>query len=154
MLGAGAALIAAEWLTFRRIVAVTVVPPGGLTTGGAHHGYALALIGALSLPMTWGALRGGSRPAAAAVAALGAVALAIVLAVDYPALDDAGLIGQTYDLAEAHPAAGFWVQLVSAVVLLAGGLLLLRRNSGAAARRSRERDRERAARRDAEDDDV
>jgi len=150
MLAAGAALIVAEWLTFRRIVAVTVVPAGGLTTGGAHHGYGLALIGALSLPMTWGALRGGSRPAAAAVAALGAVALAIVLAVDYPALDDAGLIGRTYDLAEAHPGAGFWIQLVAAVVLLAGGLLLLRRHVAAARSQSAARRGERRARRAAE----
>ena len=38
-------LIVAEFLDFRRIVAVTVVPPGGTMTGGSHHGYALAVIG-------------------------------------------------------------------------------------------------------------
>jgi hypothetical protein len=154
LLLAAVALVVGEFMTFREIKAVTVVPQGGTSTGGSHHGYALAVLGLAAMPMAVGAALGGSRPAAAALSGLGAVALLIVLAIDLPALDDTGLIGRTYDLAEAHPAAGFWVQLVAAVVLLAGGLLLLRRNSGAAARRSRERDRERSARRDAEDGDV
>jgi hypothetical protein len=154
LLLAGAALVIAEFLTFREIKAVTVVPAGGTTTGGAHHGYALALLGLVSMPMAVGAGLGGSRPAAAALSGLGAAALVIVLAIDLPSLDDTGLIGRTYDLAKAHPAAGFWIQLVASVVLLGGGLLLLRRNTTAAARRDARRDddreRERAARREEE----
>ena len=118
---AGVALIVAEFLTYREIVAVTVVPEGGRTTGGAHHGYALALIGLVSLPMSYGAVLGGSRPAAAALAVLGALALAIAAIVDLPSLDDTGLIGRTYDLAEASPAVGFWIEIVAAAVLLAAG---------------------------------
>jgi hypothetical protein len=128
LLLAGVALVVAELMTFREIKAVTVVPPGGTTTGGAHHGYALAVLALVSMPMAAGAALGRSRPAAVALTVLGAVALAIVLAIDLPSLDDTGLIGRTYDLAEAHPAAGFWIQLVAAAVLLVGGLLLLRRN--------------------------
>src|SRR3954447_4109176 len=123
---AGVALVVAEFLTYREIVAVTVVPDGGRTTGGAHHGYALGLIGLVSLPMSYGAVIGGSRPASAAVAVLGGLALAIIAIFDLPSLDDTGLIGRTYDLAEARPGPGFWLELVAAVVLLAGGLLLLR----------------------------
>ena len=123
---AGIALIVAEFLTFREIVAVTVVPEGGRTTGGAHHGYALVLVGLVSLPMSYGAVLGGSRPAAVAVAALGALALAIVAIFDVPSLDDTGLIGRTYDLAEARPGPGFWVEVAAGAVLLVGGLLLLR----------------------------
>ena len=134
---AGVALIVAEFLTYREIVAVTVVPEGGRTTGGSHHGYALALIGLVSLPMSYGAVIGGSRPAAAALTALGGLALAIVAIVDLPSLNDTGLIGRTYDLAEASPAIGFWLELVAAVVLLAGGLLLLRRSTVAARRAER-----------------
>jgi hypothetical protein len=143
LLLAGVALIVAEFLTLREIVAVTVVPAGGRTTGGAHHGYALAVIGAASLPMTWGAVRGGSRPAAAAVAALGAVAFIIALAVDSPSLGDTGLIGRTYDLAAAHAGVGFYVEVAASVVLILGGMVQLRRNAEAA----REAGASRAARR-------
>jgi len=72
MLLAGVGLIVSEFLTYREIVAVTVVPEGGITKGGEHHGYALGLIGLVSLPMSYGAVIGGSRPAAAALAVLGA----------------------------------------------------------------------------------
>jgi hypothetical protein len=147
---AGIALIVAEFLTLREIVAVTVVPEGGRTTGGAHHGYALVLIGLASLPMSYGAVIGGSRPAAAAVAALGALALAIAAIFDLPSLDDTGLIGRTYDLAEASPGPGFWIEIVAGAVLLAGGLLLLRSRVAAANEQSEARRSERRARRAAE----
>jgi hypothetical protein len=137
-------LILAEFLTLREIVAVTVVPPGGRTSGGSHHGYALAVIAVASLPMSYGAVVGGSRPAALAVTVLGAVALAIVLIIDLPSLNEAGLIGRTYDLAKAHPAAGFWVELVGAVGLLGGGALLLRSRVAQARERSAARHRARA----------
>jgi hypothetical protein len=95
------------------------------------------------MPMAVGAALGRSRPAAAALGGLGAVALLILLAIDLPSLNDTGLIGRTYDLAEAHAASGFWIQVVAAAVLLLGGLVLLRRNAVAAARRSEARDRKR-----------
>ena len=145
---AGIGLVVSEFLTYREIMAVTVVPEGGRTTGGAHHGYALALIGLVSLPMSYGAVVGRSRPAAAAVAALGALTLAIAAIFDVPSLNDTGLIGRTYDLAEASPGAGFWVEIACAAVLLVGGLLLVRsriahaREESEARRRAR---RERAA---------
>ena|SRR5215210_3392388 len=144
---AGVALVVAEFLTYREIVAVTVVPEGGRTTGGAHHGYALGLIGLVSLPMSYGAVIGGSRPASAAVAVLGGLALAIAAIVDLPSLNDTGLIGRTYDLAEANPAPGFWIEVVASVVLLAGGLLLLRSHVTAAREADVARARERASRR-------
>ena|SRR5829696_7359190 len=140
---AGIGLIVSEFLTYREIVALTVVPEGGRTTGGANHGYALALVGLVSLPMSYGAVIGGSRPAAAAVAVLGGVALAIGAIFDVPALDDTGLIGRTYDLAEADPGVGFWLEIGCGAVLLVGGLLLLRarvteaREAGAARRDER-----------------
>ena len=48
---AGIGLIVSEFLTYREIVAVTVVPEGGITKGGSHHGYAIGLIGLVSLPL-------------------------------------------------------------------------------------------------------
>ena len=145
---AGIGLIVSEFLTYREIVAVTVVPEGGRTSGGAHHGYAMGLIGLVSLPMSYGAVIGGSRPASAAVAVLGGLALAIAAIFDVPSLDETGLIGRTYDLAEAQPGAGFWLEIVCAAVLLVGGLLLLRSRVAHAREKSEERRRERRARRD------
>jgi hypothetical protein len=147
---AGAGLILSEFLTYREIVAVTVVPDGGITKGGAHHGYALGLLGLASLPMAFGAVIGRSRPASAAVAVLGALALAIIAVFDVSSLDDTGLIGRTYDLAEANPGAGFWLSVVCAAVLLVGGLLLLRSRVTAAHEQSEERRDRRRARRAAE----
>jgi hypothetical protein len=146
---AGIALIVAEFLTLREIVAVTVVPEGGRTTGGAHHGYAIGLIGLVSLPMSYGAVLGGSRPASAALVVLGALALAIAAIFDLPSLNETGLIGRTYDLAEANPGPGFWVEIVAAAVLVAGGLLLLRRTTVAAREQSAARRSERRASREA-----
>ena len=141
---AALALIVAEFLTLREIMAVTAVPEGGRTSGGAHHGYALAVVGVAALPMSVGAVLGGSRPAALALAVLGALALFIALVVDLPSLNETGLIGRTYDLAVASPGPGFWVELAGAVVLLLGGLALLRSSVVAARERSQQR---RAARR-------
>jgi hypothetical protein len=139
-------LIVAEFLTLRYIKAITVVVPGGTTTGGAHHGYALAVIGVAALPMAVGAARGGSRPAALAVTALGAAALLIVLVADLPALNEEGLLPRTFEGAKAHVGAGFWVELAGAVGLLGGGLAALRRTAAAPVRRRRPRPEGEAAR--------
>jgi hypothetical protein len=147
---AGVGLIVSEFLTYREIVAVTVVPEGGRTTGGAHHGYALALIGLVSLPMSYGAVIGRSRPAALAVAALGGLVLLIAALFDVGSLDETGLIGRTYDLAEANPGAGFWLEIVCGAVLLIGGLLLVRSHVKAAREASAARRDERRARRAAD----
>jgi hypothetical protein len=125
------ALIAAEFLVLREIRAVTAVPAGGLTRGGAHHGYALAVIGAAMLPMAWGAVRGGSRPAAVALVALALAAVAIVLAVDLPALDATGVIGRTYALAEGHPGPGFWLECAGAALALVAATVVLLRERAA-----------------------
>jgi hypothetical protein len=145
LLAALAALVAAEFSTLREIKAVTVVPKGGTTSGGSHHGYALLVIAVAAAVMAFGALRGGSRPAALAIAVLGLVALLIVLVIDLPSLDDTGLIGRTYDLAEAHPSTGFWLELGGAIALAASGLLLLRSRVLLARERAERREQRREA---------
>jgi hypothetical protein len=115
-------LIAGEFITAREIRALTVVPPGGTETGGALHGYALGVIGLAILVMSFGAVLRGARPAAVAVLALSLAACVILAFVDRPLLDDTGLIGQTYDLAEARPAAGFYLQSMGAVLALIGAV--------------------------------
>ena len=118
-------LILAEFLTVREIKAVTVVPPGGTETGGGLHGYALGIIGLAILPMAYGAVVRGARPAAIALLVLALAAVAIVLFVDRPVLDDTGLIGRTYDLAEARPAIGFYLESLGAALALVGAVAAL-----------------------------
>ena len=118
-------LILAEFLTVREIKAVTVVPPGGTETGGGLHGYALGIIGVAILVMSYGAVQRGARPAAVALLVLSLVACAIVLFVDRPVLDDTGLIGRTYDLAEARPATGFYLESLGAALALVGSVATL-----------------------------
>src|SRR3954470_1376947 len=61
VLGA-AMLIVAEFLPLYEIRVITAVPNGGQHGTGAHHGYALVVIGLAMLPMAWGAVIGGSPP--------------------------------------------------------------------------------------------
>jgi hypothetical protein len=118
-------LIVAEFVTVREIHAVTVVPPGGTSTGGDLHSYALGIIGLAMLPMAYGAVMRQARPAAVAVIVLAVAACVVVLFVDRPVLDDTGLIGRTYDLAEARPAVGFYLESLGAVLALVGGVWAL-----------------------------
>lgn len=130
MLLAGALLlIVAEFMTLYEIRAVTAVPEGGTTSVGGHHAYALLIVGVALVPIALGAVRGGSRPAAVAVLALALVAAGIVALVDLPDLNETGLIGRTYDEAEARPRAGFLVESLGATLVLVGAVatLLFRR---------------------------
>jgi hypothetical protein len=125
-LAAGASLlVVAEFLTLREIRTLTVVPDGGTTTGGSHHLYALALIGLVLAPMAYGAVVGGARPAAIACLVLSLAAAFVVLAVDRPTLDDTGLIGQAYELAEARPGPGFYVESLGAALAVVGAVAAL-----------------------------
>jgi hypothetical protein len=121
-------LIVAEFLPLYEIRAITAVPEGGTKSTGAHHGYAQAVIGLALVPMAWGAVRGGSRPAAIAALVLSTGALFVALAIDLPDLNETGLIGRTYDQAEARPRVGFFVETLGATLALLGsiGTLVLR----------------------------
>jgi hypothetical protein len=118
-------LIVAEFVTVREVHIVTVVPPGGTETGGGLHGYALGVIGLAMLPMSFGAVVRGARPAALALLVLALVACAIVLFVDRPALDDAGIFVRNYELAEARPATGFYLESAGAALALVGAVAAL-----------------------------
>ncbi len=122
-------LIVAEFMTLYEIRAVTAVPAGGTKSVGGHHAYALLIVGVVLVPMAFGAVRGGSRPAAIAVLVLALVAAGIVAFVDLPDLNETGLIGRTYDEAQARPRAGFFVESLGATLALVGAVatLLFRR---------------------------
>jgi hypothetical protein len=118
-------LILAEFATVREIRAVTAVPPGGTSTGGDLHGYALGIIGLAMLPMTFGAVHRNARPTAIALVVLALAACVIVLLIDLPKLDETGLIGRTYELAEAEPGTGFYLESLGAALALVGAVAVL-----------------------------
>jgi hypothetical protein len=126
-------LIVAEFSTLYEVRAITAVVPGGTKTAGANHLYALIPIGLLAFLMAWGAVLGGSRPAAYALTTLGVVALFVVLVQDLPVVNDEGLLAETYESAKASPQAGFYLESLGAVVLLAAGVGTLVLRPGAEA---------------------
>jgi hypothetical protein len=116
-------LIASEFM-----VAFEFTPPGGEplrdVTSADRHNYSMLILGIAALIAMFVALATGARPAAYAVAGLGAVALLIFLVADLP---DAGKLGDLSDpirgfaSARAEPQAGFWLEAIGAVTLAIGG---------------------------------
>jgi hypothetical protein len=95
-------------------------------SGFERHGPALVLLGLLTAAMAWGAGPGGSRPAAAALVAIGLVVLGITLLIDLPVTNDTGAIGPRFEGATAQAESGFWVELAAGVLAaLAGAARLL-----------------------------
>src|SRR4051794_18573919 len=86
---------------------------------------ALGVLGLAMLPMSYGAVVRGARPAAIALVVLAVAACAIVLFVDRPGLDDAGIFARTYDQAQAQPATGFYLESLGAVLALIGAVAAL-----------------------------
>jgi hypothetical protein len=92
-----------------------------------HHGPALLIIAAFAAIATAFAVWAGSKPAAIAVAAMGALALLIFLLIDLP---DAGQVGtldsaeQSFIDAEAIPREGFWLEMLGARALAFTGAAL------------------------------
>jgi hypothetical protein len=133
-LAGGLALIVSDFLTLYHVDVVTAscsdlaspnLRDACSTTGGAHHGYALAVIGAIALVMAWGAAAGASRPAGIALLVLGLAALAIVLAVDLPDVHKTGIVGTQFSNAEAKPGIGFWLSFAGSALVIGAGLLRL-----------------------------
>ena len=108
-----------------------LAPPSAPTiesqTGGDHHGYAIAVVAVFAIAALAVAILTPSRPAAVAVAVAGAVAVAIFLLVDLPDANETGTVtgeAGSYLDAEANPAGGFYLELISALALTITGLAL------------------------------
>ncbi len=116
---AGVALLAAaEFSPLYEVRALDAVVED--RTAGAHHGHALLVIAAALAPMGWLALVRGSRPAAAATLVLALAAVAVVLFVDRPAVDETGIYSSTYEAAQASAQSGFWLACAGAGLALVG----------------------------------
>ena len=96
-------------------------------SGFERHGGALVLLGAVTMFMAWGAGVGGSRPAAFALIALGAVVLLWTVLIDLPATNDTGGFGPLYANAEAMTGPGLFTELVAGALAVAAGALRLLR---------------------------
>jgi hypothetical protein len=99
-----------------------------LTVGHESHHYAFALLGLFILVMTYGVAAGGSRPAAVALVAAGAVVLAISLLHDLPNTTKTGEVGREFARAQAHKGAAVWFEVVGAALSIASGALALWRD--------------------------
>jgi hypothetical protein len=120
-----ALLIVSEFTPVIRIVVGDDVTKKTIS-GGDRHAYSLIVVALAGAAMAVGAWRGNSRPAMAALAALGALALLIAVVRDVPALDDTGVYGLQYEDASAGPALGFYLEtLGGALLLIAGGAWLM-----------------------------
>jgi hypothetical protein len=92
-------------------------------TGGAHHSYALLVIGLGVLAAALVARSTEAEPPALGVAALGALALGIVLIGDLPDVGSSG-ITRNGQLGDANAAGGFWVELAGSLVAIVAGAAL------------------------------
>jgi hypothetical protein len=95
--------------------------------GFERHSVALLLLGLVTFAMGSGAAFGRSRPAAVALVAIGAVVLGLAFAVDLPASDDTGVIGQDYAQAHAEAGIGLWFEVAGGALAIAAGALRLLR---------------------------
>ncbi len=123
LLVAAGLLIAAEPMTLREMRAGASVVPGSAVTAGAHHGYALLVLGVALLVLGGVGVVRRSVPAAAAALVVALCAAFVVAAIDRPALDDTG---RRRASVRAHAARrGRWRSPARSSRCSAGGALAL-----------------------------
>ena len=94
-------------------------------SGFERNGGSFLLLAALAAVMAWGAGIGGSRPAAIALAAVGAAVLAWSLLVDLPVTDETGALGRNFEGATAAAGPGLTLEIVAGALALAAGVVRL-----------------------------
>jgi len=97
-------------------------------SGFERHGPALLLVGLLALALAFAAGMYGSRPAAVALAAVGAIVLAIALLDDLPVTNETGALGRDFQGATASAGTGLYLELAAgALAIFAGAVGLVAR---------------------------
>jgi hypothetical protein len=94
-------------------------------SGFERHGGAFLILGLVTAAMAWGAGVGQSRPAAAALVAIGVLVLAITLLLDLPKTNEAGAIRPNFEGASGVAGNGFYYELAGGVLAVAAGGLRL-----------------------------
>jgi hypothetical protein len=120
----GALLVLSSFLDVVRFVDLSgaLIPGAEATREGSS---AMIVIGVAAVVAALFARWAEHSLPALATAALGALALALVLIGDLPDVTSSGITSGKL-IAEADPGPGFWVELAGALVTLAAGLLLAR----------------------------
>ena len=95
-------------------------------SGFERNGGSFVLVAALIAAMGWGAGFGRSRPAAAALVALGVCVLAWALLVDLPVTDDTGALGSSFEGARGQAGIGLTLEILAGLLAIAAGGLRLR----------------------------
>jgi hypothetical protein len=122
----GLLLLYAETLDLYRIVTpggATSNAAGSIQSGADQHSWALGVIGVVIAVGALLARWTRQRLPAWAVFALAVIALGIVLIGDVPDVTSSGLTTEI-ETGEAEPQAGFWVELVGALMALGGSAAL------------------------------
>jgi hypothetical protein len=141
-------MIAAEFSTLRSVKVLTAscsdladpsLRGSCVTRGGEAHSYALVVLGIASIVMAWGASAGRSRPAAAALAVLGATVLVIALASDVPDVHKTGVLGDRFESAHAEAGPAIWMEIAGGGLVFASGVAATAARRGPRPRRRRRR---------------
>lgn len=114
-----------------------------VTHGGEEHAYAFVLLGVAAMVMAWGAVMGRSRPAGAALAAIGLAVLAIALVTDVPDIHKTGVLGERFDQAHAAAGPGLWLEIAGGALAFATGAFAVAALAGRSRKAARERERRR-----------
>jgi hypothetical protein len=156
--GAGALLVASQFLDYRAVeigqpgyaglASVARPPTVDVRTAGDAHAYLLVPLGLLAVALGALAAVRERRRVGLAVAALGLVAIAVILIIDLPRGLDEGTQTSRFTGAEAVLEDGFYAELAAAAGLVLAGLLYYARpcrirtnSSGRAASARRRRPR-------------
>jgi hypothetical protein len=164
VLGAAACLLVSQFVEYRAVeigqpayagLPAAAPPTTAARTAGEAHAYLLAPLALVAAALGALALRRRRRGLGRLVAALGLLALAVVLLVDLPAGLDAGAASSRFAGTRAVLESGFYLELFAAAGLIVGGLLYYARPcririslSGRAASALRRRRPRRASSRD------
>ena len=122
----GLLLLYAETLDLYRVVTpsgATSSAAGSIQSGADQHSWALGVIGVVIAAAAALARWTGQRLPAWAAVALAVLALAIVLIADVPDVTSSGVTTEI-ERGDAEPQAGFWTELVGAILALGGSAAL------------------------------
>lgn len=145
-------IIASDFATLRSVKVLTAscddladpaLRGSCVTRGGEEHAYAFVLLGIAALVMTWGATIGRSRPAAAALAAIGIAVLVIAFVTDVPDIHKTGVLGERFEQAHAKAGAGLWMEIAGGGLAFATGVFAAMARAGRSRKAAKERERRR-----------
>ena len=117
-------LTVSDFFPLYEVRTVTAPIPGGTITGGTNHLYAMVILGLATALMSYGAIRGGSRPAMIALATLGVVAAVVALGNDLPDATGESTLNRSfaYASATAYPRIGFYLETLGAALAIIAGV--------------------------------